>query len=71
MNNLFKNIDGKAIVVMALNNNNLVFLQMFPHEDEYDIAEVVYNLMKTYNEEAYMMTKERFVRLFDFPTLKT
>ena len=71
MNNLFKNIDGKAIVVMALNNNNLVFLQMFPHEDEYEIAQVVYDLMKRANEEAYMMTKERFVRLFDFTTLKT
>lgn len=40
------------------------------HEDQDGIAQTVYEQMKYTNEEAYMMTKERFVQLFDFSTLR-
>ena len=62
MNNLFQHIEGKAIVVIALNKNNLTCLQMFPYEDQAGIAQTVYEQMKYSNEETYMMTKERFVQ---------
>ena len=70
MQDQFTAITGKAIIVIAFKDQQVIYLKMFEYPDEQQLAHDAFSHYNYSDMEVYMMTKERFLDFLDMKALR-